>query len=183
MANLFSTFLFIFLEALIFASCGIFGFIMFVPSLFEICIYPPKGKSCAFFGVFNIIYNDEKLSYGETTVLFMALRALVLICAVLVPLSAFATIRGYTLKKGKVLFVYITFLTMTALILLSIVYTVQWFQLILSGSSFLEPFPFHDLRPISKNLSFPFIMATLYQMIPVYFFIGILIASTTEEDD
>ncbi|KII66985.1 hypothetical protein RF11_13460 [Thelohanellus kitauei] len=171
----YSNLIFSCLEALIFSSFGAFVYAVIVPSLFTICVGPPNTPTCAFFGVFNLYYKGEKFEYGETTGLFMAIRGLVLICAVLIIMSALAAIHGY-FSRFKVFGEGVIFLTVTALIILSIVYTAQWFQSILTGSFGIEPFRFHDLRPISQNISLPYFMVSLYPMIFVFFFMGFLIA-------
>ncbi|KII66983.1 hypothetical protein RF11_13458 [Thelohanellus kitauei] len=170
MTHICSMFIFGILESLIFMSLGPFIYVMIVPSLFSICAGPPNSQTCAFFGILNLYYKDEKFEYGDTT----AIRALVLICAVLMVLSALAAILGY-FAGFKVLGEGIIFLTITALTCLSIAYTIQWFQSKLYGSSFLDPFPYHELRPISQNLSFPCLLACLYPTILVFFLMGLLV--------
>ncbi|KII66984.1 hypothetical protein RF11_13459 [Thelohanellus kitauei] len=178
-----SKFVFGFLEALIVASLGAFVFALIVPDLFSVCVGSTKAPTCASFGVFNILYKEEKIQYEETTILFVVIRAMVLICAVLVLLSVFAALLGYMGKSVKVLPERIIFLTMTALITLSVVYSVQWCQSKLYGTSVLKVFPFHDLRPISQNLALPYFMVSLYPMILVFFFMGIFLTDKKEKTD
>ncbi|KII66990.1 hypothetical protein RF11_13465 [Thelohanellus kitauei] len=174
----FSTVLFFCLEGLMIAFCVAIIHSLFVPDLFSLCVRSSGDETCASFGVFSLRYYEMNILYRETTSLFMAIRSLVFICALMVFLSVFAAIIGFMCETGKMLVEGFIFWTMALLIVVNIVYNIQWCQSKLTGSFIIDPFPFHELRPISKNLTYPFLLGALYPMIVVFFFIGILISIT-----
>ncbi|KII66991.1 hypothetical protein RF11_13466 [Thelohanellus kitauei] len=182
MKNTWSTVIFCCLEGLLLASFVAFLISLIVPDLFSICVSSGEERTCASFGVFDLNYRQVKMAYEETTGLFMGIRVLVFFCTLLVLLSAIAAPLGYLWKKYNIFSQASVLGTMVFLIILSILYTIQWCQSKLTGSSFIVPFRFHELRPISQNLSFPFLLAALYPMILIFCSMGVFIQFTSGDE-